>query len=154
MMRNIGSLALAGAVLMASPASPALGNNPREMPLAEQNPEADLVAVAKLGPRRQCPVTDGSSLTGSVLCADLRIELVLKGDSVGAAVRRVILLQSGMPEMSVDHVPVPGRALFFLRSVSRSAPSKDESVFEPVWGVDSVLPIDDWPWEKQRRKRR
>jgi len=152
MRRRIGLIL--GAALIASPPSPAQAGNPRNMPLAEQYPKADLVAVARLGPRRQCPVTDGTSLTGSYLCADLLVDLVLKGDSEPAGVRRVLMLQSGFSVMSVDHVPVPGRALFLLQKVTRSAPAKDEAVYEPVWGVDSVLPIDDWPWEKQRSRRR
>lgn len=130
-----------GCVLLGCLASMAAANGTRPMPLETQLLRADLVLVGQLGSHTTCMVAGGR-----YPCAEIRSDVVLKGARQASGTRRYLLLFSGVMELPVQNIRIPGGALFFLNRVAvetSDGAEGDRELFRPVRGRRSVLRVDN-----------
>lgn len=112
-------------------------------PLRNQLTRADLVVVGQLGPATFCVVGNRR-----YPCAEMAADVVLKGSLPSPGVRTYVILNFGVMELSIEHVRVPTRALFFLKRMQFEGPDEAQRAVEyyrPVSGHQSVLPINESP---------
>jgi hypothetical protein len=109
--------------------------------LATQLERADLVAVGRLGAATACSVGHRQ-----LPCAEILVGVTLKDNSGLAGVRRFLILNVGIMELSVENVRVPERALFFLRRIEFQGGGNTNdgaTYYLAVAARQSILPIDD-----------
>lgn len=134
-MAKLGLLLLA---LLVSKGAEANGVPP--ISLGNQLDRADLVVVGRLGRQTFCVVGNRR-----LPCAEMITEAVLKGSATASGTQRYIILNFGVMEMSIEHVNISARALFFLSQMRLQHDSVGTSIeyYRPVSGPQSVLPFKE-----------
>lgn len=133
--------AILGFFLTALMYASAAAANGTLMPLREQFQRADLVAVGRLGEPTSC-------IAGSMQrpCAEIFVDAAFKSDGSPSRLKRYLILDFGVRELSVEDVRVPGRALLLLIKIefeNGDNPSGDAVYYRAVAARLSILPIDD-----------
>ncbi len=122
-------------------ASAAEANGVPPLPLQTQFLRADLITVSRLSAHTTCLVAGGR-----YPCAEMRTDVVLKGAQETAGVRRYLILNAGVNELSVENVAIPARAIFFLNRINVSGQDQSSvsiEFYRVVHGRQSILQLED-----------
>ena len=96
-----------------------------------QRMQADLIVIGALGERSTCAMG-----RERLPCAEILVDVILKGEPEGLFVRRYLLLDLGVEETKIENLPLNGRLLMFVRR-------RDREMYEPVNGRHSILTIQN-----------
>jgi hypothetical protein len=123
-------------------ASPSLANFIPPMSLESQRSLADLVVIGRLGNRTTCQA-EGQRFP----CAEIQVDVVLKGSPASPGIPRYLILSSPIMEASIEGMDLSGTVLMFLGGRSHAATidlmTTRAEYFWPVHAGRSIFRIDD-----------